>query len=243
MNYLHSLITDHIRSLSGAEFKIAAYAYRRLESQEQITCKIGELADATGVSWRQAQSALKRLRERGILDVDSTPGRGTCCRLPDAVKAKAKVPGPEKKPAARARQKPGLPEVVPPQSEHKHKDDQAEVRLAEPQDPVRAKDVATPPADLSGPGLAGSGTESGIPQPKSPQPPAIRKPADGAPALQPRRPATATPTITPPLPLPTAENHTVPVPPPPSEPDMATRLSDLYEKLHAPKDKHLRKSK
>ena len=237
MNYLHSLITDHIRSLSGAEFKIAAYAYRRLESQKQITCKIGELADATGLSWRQAQSALKRLRERGILDVDSTPGRGTCCRLPDAVKAEAKVPGPEKKPAARARQKPGLPEIAPP-SEHA-----AEVRLAEPKDSVLAKDEATPPADLSGAGLAGSGPQIGIQQPKSPQPPAIRKPADGAPALQPRWPATATPTITPPLPLPTAENHTVPVPPPPSEPDMATRLSDLYEKLHAPKDKHLRKSK
>ena len=55
-------------------------------------------------------------------------------------------------------------------------------------------------------------------QPKSPQPPAIRKPADGAPAPGPRRPATATPTITPPLPLPTAETHTVPVPPSPFEP-------------------------
>jgi len=108
-----------------------------------------------------AQSALKRLRERGILDVDSTQGRGACCRLPDAVKAKAKakVPGPEKKPAARARQKPGLPEIAPP-SEHV-----AEVRLAEPKDSVLAKDEMAPPADLSGSGLAGSGPEIGIQQP------------------------------------------------------------------------------
>jgi hypothetical protein len=35
--YLHTLIAHHIRDLSGAEFKIAAYLYHRLERRKQVS--------------------------------------------------------------------------------------------------------------------------------------------------------------------------------------------------------------
>ena len=88
MSYLHSLITDHIRNLSGVEFKIAAYLYRRLERQKQVSENIHAIATATGLSWRQTQSALRKLAEKGVLQVDSVKHLGTRCRLPDAVTAK-----------------------------------------------------------------------------------------------------------------------------------------------------------
>jgi len=88
MTYLRRLIADHICELGGAEFKLAAYLYDRLEQEEQISEEIETFARATGVSWRQTQTALRSLAQKGILEVDSTPRRGTSCRLPQAVKTK-----------------------------------------------------------------------------------------------------------------------------------------------------------
>ena len=81
MSYLHTLV-DRILELSGAEFKIAAYMYRLLEQQAQVTTTIDALSRDTGVSGRQTQSALRSLAEKKILCVESRKSRDTRCKLP-----------------------------------------------------------------------------------------------------------------------------------------------------------------
>ena len=77
----HILITDQIRKLGGAEFKIATYLYYLIERQTEVITNIRTLAETTGLSWRQTQSALQGLAMKGILQVDSRH-RETRCSLP-----------------------------------------------------------------------------------------------------------------------------------------------------------------
>jgi len=82
MSRLHRLVADHIRELSGAQFKIAVYLLCRLEHRREVRTDIETLAQATGVSWRQTQSALRKLAKKGILRIESRRHRGTVCSLP-----------------------------------------------------------------------------------------------------------------------------------------------------------------
>ena len=70
MSKLHSLIQRRIKDLTGAEFKLAVYLYCRLGDQPEITTTVAELAQATGLSWRQTQSALRSLDKKAVLRVD-----------------------------------------------------------------------------------------------------------------------------------------------------------------------------
>jgi hypothetical protein len=85
MGRLGSLIDDHIRELTGVEFKLAVYLYRRLEQKAGsaiLEIKIADIARAAGVSPKQTQTALKALEKQGVLLVDSGRGRTTRCSLP-----------------------------------------------------------------------------------------------------------------------------------------------------------------
>ena len=51
MSRLETLVDDHIRELTGVEFKIAVYLYRRLERKTVsaiLEIKIADIARATG---------------------------------------------------------------------------------------------------------------------------------------------------------------------------------------------------
>jgi len=61
MSHLDTLITRHLKELSGAEFKLAVYQYRRLQRRAEVMDTIDSLANATGLSWRHTQTALRSL--------------------------------------------------------------------------------------------------------------------------------------------------------------------------------------
>jgi len=82
MSRLQRLVRDHIRELSGTEFKIAAYLICRLGRRREVMTNIKDLALATGVSWRQTQSALRSLAKKGIFRVEGRQHEGTRCSLP-----------------------------------------------------------------------------------------------------------------------------------------------------------------
>jgi hypothetical protein len=85
MERLGTLVDDHIRELTGVEFKIAVYIYRRLERKAAsriLEIKIADIARATGASPKQTQTALKTLQKQGVLLVDTGRGRITRCSLP-----------------------------------------------------------------------------------------------------------------------------------------------------------------
>jgi hypothetical protein len=85
MSRLRTLVDDHIRELTGVEFKIAVYLYRRMERKAAsriMEIKIADIARATGVSPKQTQTALKALQKQGVLLVDNGRGRITRCSLP-----------------------------------------------------------------------------------------------------------------------------------------------------------------
>jgi hypothetical protein len=113
MPYLHRLVGEHLPKLSGSEFKLAAYLYDRLETTPRVKESIAAYANATGLSWRQTQSALQSLARKGILGVDTRQKTGTCCWLPETVKA-----GPSKEsPARQSHPRPKHPpRTSPPRS-------------------------------------------------------------------------------------------------------------------------------
>jgi hypothetical protein len=84
MSNLHLLIDRRIMDLSGAEFKLAVYLYRRLERRPEVVTTVDQLAKATGLSWRQTQTALRSLNKKAILRVDGRRRSGThAASLPD----------------------------------------------------------------------------------------------------------------------------------------------------------------
>jgi hypothetical protein len=85
MGRLGALVDDHIRELTGVEFKIAVYLYRRLERKTAsaiLEIKIADIGAATGVSTKQTQTALKALEKQGVLMLANGRGRITRCSLP-----------------------------------------------------------------------------------------------------------------------------------------------------------------
>ena len=115
MTSLERLIADHLRDLSGAECKLAVYLYQRLARRREVRSTITELAQATGVSWRQTQSALRSLDKKRILQVESFRRGGTRCSLPPrpkATPAHAKPTTADPLPETEA--KPDAPVAAPP---------------------------------------------------------------------------------------------------------------------------------
>jgi hypothetical protein len=108
MPRLETLVDDHIRELTGVEFKIAVYLYRRLERKAAgaiLEIRIADIASATRVSHKQTQTALKTLEKQGVLLVDSGRGRTTRCSLPPLPRRPvAAQPAPS--PASRSRSAP-----------------------------------------------------------------------------------------------------------------------------------------
>ena len=82
MSALGRLVDKHLRELSGAEFKVAAYLYRRLERRQQVEMTIAELGLAAGVSTKQAYTVLLNLENSGLLRVASRRGRTSQFSLP-----------------------------------------------------------------------------------------------------------------------------------------------------------------
>lgn len=82
MSALDRLVDKHLRELSGAEFKVAAYLYRRLERRQQVEMTIAELGLAVGVSTKRSYSVLLKLRNDGLLQVASRRGQTSQFSLP-----------------------------------------------------------------------------------------------------------------------------------------------------------------
>src|ERR1035437_8070077 len=82
MRYLNQLVDDHLPSLAGAEFKVAAFLYRRLERRQLVEMTIAELALATGVCAKQVHVVAKHLRNTGLLRIESRRGHATKYSLP-----------------------------------------------------------------------------------------------------------------------------------------------------------------
>src|ERR1035437_2450441 len=85
MSYLYQLVDDHLPSLAGAEFKVAAFLYRRLERRQIVEMTIAELARATGVCAKQVHVVAKHLRNSGLLRIESRRGYATKYSLPPAL--------------------------------------------------------------------------------------------------------------------------------------------------------------
>jgi hypothetical protein len=85
MARLGTLVDDHMRELTGVEFKVVVYLYRRLDRKAAgaiLEIKIADIARGAGVCPKQTQTALKTLEKKGMLVVDSGRGRTTRCSLP-----------------------------------------------------------------------------------------------------------------------------------------------------------------
>jgi hypothetical protein len=105
MTHLPFLIR-HIADLSGAEFKLAAYLYLRLERRREFETTVEQLAQATGLSWRQTQSALRSLDRKAVIRIDSRRNRGTRCSLPsELIRSRSNSPawGADRQKTARSR--------------------------------------------------------------------------------------------------------------------------------------------
>jgi hypothetical protein len=50
------LVDQQLRNLTGAQFKLAAYLYRRLQRKPELTIRAKDLAKATGLSEKSARS-------------------------------------------------------------------------------------------------------------------------------------------------------------------------------------------
>jgi DNA-binding MarR family transcriptional regulator len=49
------LVDQQLRNLTGAQFKLAAYLYRRLQRKPELTIRAKDLAKATGLSQKSVQ--------------------------------------------------------------------------------------------------------------------------------------------------------------------------------------------
>ena len=86
---LQRLVAEQMQKLSGSEFKVAAYLYWRLETRRNFKTTIDHLQKACGLSWRQTQTALKRLSAKPeILHIESRTRGGTVCMLPQPLRAR-----------------------------------------------------------------------------------------------------------------------------------------------------------
>jgi hypothetical protein len=90
MRTLAWLVKHHLRKLTGAQFKIAAYLYRRLQRHGELKIRTKDLAAATGLSVGSAQAASNSLAKQSILLVEGGPGKTKTYRLPAAKPRKAK---------------------------------------------------------------------------------------------------------------------------------------------------------
>jgi len=78
------LVDQQIQKLTGAQFKLAAYLYRRLQRNPELTIRAKDLAKATGLSEKSVQSASNHLEKQNILAVTGGPGTTKTYRLPAA---------------------------------------------------------------------------------------------------------------------------------------------------------------
>ena len=94
------LVEARLAELTGAEFKIIVYVYRRCRKRRgrEVEISIAELAAATGLSWRQTQSVLQRLARKGFLSVSGGKGRKSRCSWPSVLPAR---PAAGRQPAVR----------------------------------------------------------------------------------------------------------------------------------------------
>jgi hypothetical protein len=117
MSALDRLVDEHLRELSGAEFKVAAYLYRRLARRQEVEMTIGELGSAAGASPKQTYTVLLRLRSNGLLRLITRRGCPTRFSLPAVSPPPVPVVAPSAVPAPAPplRQSPVLPAPQPPQ--------------------------------------------------------------------------------------------------------------------------------
>ena len=92
MDRLNSLVEQQVGKLSGAQFKLAAYLYWRLEQEPELTIRSKDLAALTGLSIGATQSASNSLAKLKVLDVIGGPGKTKTYRLPQP-KAITQEPG------------------------------------------------------------------------------------------------------------------------------------------------------
>jgi len=80
----------HLRKLTGAQFKLAAYLYGRLQRKAELTIRTLDLVESTGLSVGSVQAASNGLAKKSILLVEGGPGKTKTYRLPAARPRKAK---------------------------------------------------------------------------------------------------------------------------------------------------------
>src|SRR5579862_5081354 len=73
---------EQLLRLSGAQFKVAAYLYRRLQRKPELTIRTQDLAEVAGVSPRTTQTAVKKLAKLKIFAITGGPGVTKTYRLP-----------------------------------------------------------------------------------------------------------------------------------------------------------------
>jgi len=115
MSALGRLVDEHLRELSGAEFKVAAYLYRRLERRQQVEMTVAELGVAVGVSAKQTYTVLLKLRNSGLLQVASRRGQTSQFSLPASDRATPTRVSPSAGSVIQGQRKPEAPDrALPP---------------------------------------------------------------------------------------------------------------------------------
>src|SRR5580700_10904656 len=109
------LVDQQLRDLTGAQFKLAAYLYRRLQRKPELTIRAKDLAKATGLSEKSARSTSNHLAKQNIIAVTGGPGTTKTYRLPAAQPAKpgAAKPG-SSNTRVRSRRQTAKPAAAPP---------------------------------------------------------------------------------------------------------------------------------
>jgi hypothetical protein len=109
------LVDQQLRNLTGAQFKLAAYLYRRLQRKPELTIRAKDLAKATGLSEKSARSTSNHLAKQNIIAVTGGPGTTKTYRLPAAQPAKpgAAKPG-SSNTRVRLRRQTAKPAAAPP---------------------------------------------------------------------------------------------------------------------------------
>jgi hypothetical protein len=138
------LVDRQLRNLTGAQFKLAAYLYRRLQREPELTIRAKDLAEATGLSEKSAQSASNHLAKQNILAVIGGPGTTKTYRLPAAQPAKpgAAKPGGSNT-IVRSRRQTAKPAAAPPPPTPEP--------VTEKPDPKRMPPVVAPPKPEASP--------------------------------------------------------------------------------------------
>jgi hypothetical protein len=108
------LVDQQIQKLTGAQFKLAAYLYRRLQRNPELTIRAKDLAKATGLSEKSAQSVSRYLEKQNILAVNGGPGTTKTYRLPAAKPGPAQPGGSNTIVASRVGSQPKIVKPVAP---------------------------------------------------------------------------------------------------------------------------------